>query len=316
MNLDFPGDLNAAVARLVAGERELREAAQDLTAAYRTGKDSSHINLAAYLATRVPATYAANRRVMAELQRIRPGFAPQSLLDVGAGPGTASWAALSQWPAFSKVIQIEKLAGFAALARGLNAESRLSALMAAEVVAGNVLKPGLARHADLVLASYVLAEMPMHDIPVAAENLWQCADDVLLLIEPGTPAGFSRLRLVRETLMKRGGHVVAPCTHQRECPMTGSDWCHFKVRIQRSRSHMHAKSAEVPFEDEAFSYLVMQRQVSAQSGGRVIAPVAINKVAVTFRLCGSTGFQEVAVASRDKPAYKRAKKIGWGDKWE
>lgn len=314
--MDFPGSLNAAVARLVNKERHLRDGAASLTAAYKAGKDSSHVHLGAYLAMRVPATYAANKRVMTELQTLRPGFAPQSVLDVGAGPGTASWAALCQWPGISHVTQIEKLAAFAALASGLNAESQLPALMTAVIVAGNVLKPELARKSDLVIASYVLAELPMYDISAAAENLWRHADDVLLLIEPGTPAGFARLRLVREALIKLGAHVVAPCTHQLVCPVTGSDWCHFKVRVQRSRAHMHAKNAEVPFEDEAFSYLVLQRQVTQQSGGRVVAPVAINKVAVTFRLCTAKGFQEVAVASRDKPAYKRAKKMAWGDLWE
>lgn len=314
--MDYPGELNAAVARLVDGAPDLRDAAQHLMAAYRVGKDSSHINLAAYLATRVPATYAANRRVMAEVQRLRPGFAPLTVLDVGAGPGTASWAALAQWPSISRITQVEKFASFISLARDLNGQSKLPALLVADVVVGNVLTLSASHKADLAIASYVLAELPLAEISVAADNLWRCAGDVLILIEPGTPAGFARLRLVRDRLLSAGGHVIAPCTHQFACPMIGDDWCHFKVRVQRSRAHMHAKNAEVPFEDEAFSYLVMQRQVSSQSGGRVVAPVAINKVEVTFRLCTAKGFQEVAVASRNKPAYKRAKKMVWGDLWE
>ena len=314
--MDFPGNLNAAVARFVDNERDLRGGSQALTAAYKAGKNSNHISLGAYMATRVPATFAANQRVIAELHALRPGFAPNSVLDVGAGPGTGTWAALSEWPEISEVTQFEKLKVFAELANALNLQSNLPALAGAEVVLGDLLKLEARRKSDLVIASYVLAELPMAEIPAAAENLWQCTDDVLLLIEPGTPAGFARLRLVRDRLRGAGGHVVAPCTHQLACPMMGGDWCHFKVRVQRSRAHMHAKNAEVPFEDEAFSYLVLQRQVSQQPGGRVVAPVAINKVAVTFRLCTAKGFQEVAVASRDKPAYKRAKKMAWGDLWE
>ena len=59
--MDFPGSLNAAVARLVNKERHLRDGAASLTAAYKAGKDSSHVHLGAYLAMRVPATYAANK---------------------------------------------------------------------------------------------------------------------------------------------------------------------------------------------------------------------------------------------------------------
>ncbi len=316
MNLNYPGELSAAVARLVDVARDLRDAAQSLTAAYRNGKDSSHINLVAYLATRVPATYAANRRVMSELQRLRPDFAPQAVLDVGAGPGTASWAALAQWPNVSHVSQVEKSTPFMALAKALNGQSEVPALMAAEVVSGNVLKLPLGHKADLVIASYVLAELPMAEISAAVDNLWRCAGDVLILIEPGTPAGFDRLRLVRSRLLGAGGQVVAPCTHHFVCPMERDDWCHFKVRVQRSRAHMKAKNAAVPFEDEAYSYLVIQREKLVVSGDRVLSPPSISKVAVSLRLCTDQGVATPQIASRDKPAYKRAKKIGWGDLWE
>jgi ribosomal protein RSM22 (predicted rRNA methylase) len=86
--------------------------------------------------------------------------------------------------------------------------------------------------------------------------------------------------------------------------------------VQRSREHMHAKQATVPFEDESFSYLVLSRKAVPQTGGRIIAPVAINKVAATLPLCNGTGLHDETIASRDRPAYKRAKKIGWGDVWE
>jgi ribosomal protein RSM22 (predicted rRNA methylase) len=52
----------------------------------------------AYLATRLPATYAAVRDAMAKLAELRSDFRPQSLLDAGSGPGTVLWAAANCWP--------------------------------------------------------------------------------------------------------------------------------------------------------------------------------------------------------------------------
>ena len=50
-------------------------------------------NAAAYSVMRMPACYAVVFRVLRELHIARPLHSPQSLLDFGAGPGTAIWAA-------------------------------------------------------------------------------------------------------------------------------------------------------------------------------------------------------------------------------
>jgi ribosomal protein RSM22 (predicted rRNA methylase) len=87
----LPGDLDAAIEAWMAahGRGGLAMSAQQLSAAYRKGETSSQVNLAAYVATRVPATFAANREVQKALAAAMPGFAPRTLLDIGAGPGVA-----------------------------------------------------------------------------------------------------------------------------------------------------------------------------------------------------------------------------------
>ena len=37
------------------------------------------------------------------------------------------------------------------------------------------------------------------------------------------------------------------------------DWCHFTQRLPRSRAHKQIKEADVPFEDEKFSYVALTR---------------------------------------------------------
>jgi ribosomal protein RSM22 (predicted rRNA methylase) len=308
----FPGALDEAVERWLAGQGRLAVASAALSAAYRKGETSSAVSLAAYMATRAPATFAANVKVHEAL----PVFAPASLLDVGTGPGTATWAALAAWPSLRDIMQCEQDASFAALASHLNAESGMDALEQARIIqlSEKALPPDA--RADAVIASYVLAELPVEEMTETSLRLWSRARQLLLLIEPGTPQGFTRLRVARDTLIRAGAFIVAPCTHQHACPMAGADWCHFKVRLQRSRAHMHAKQAVVPFEDEAFSYLALSRTPAPQSGARIIAPPIINKAAANLRLCIDGAVNNVSVASRDKASYKRAKKKAWGGLWE
>lgn len=316
--MNLPGELNSAIENWMAenGRGSLSGATQKLSAAYREGKTSSNVSVAAYVAARVPATFGANQSVQHALVEAWPTFAPQSLLDIGAGPGVATWAAIAAWPTISHVTLCEQDKDFAELAATLNKTSEIEVLDAANIILKSEVTLPVEVVADMVIASYMLAELPLATMPQIAQRLWGRAKQVLLLVEPGTPQGFARLRAVRDTLLGQGAFVVAPCTHQNACPMATNDWCHFKARVQRSREHMHAKGANVPFEDEAYAFLVLSRHPVGQSGGRIIAPPTTTKAGVTMRLCDASGMHDEVIASRDKSTYKRAKKKAWGQVWE
>jgi ribosomal protein RSM22 (predicted rRNA methylase) len=167
--------------------------------------------------------------------------------------------------------------------------------------------------ADLVIASYVLAEFPERTAAAAANDLWRSAGRMLLLVEPGTPQGFARIRGARAALIEAGAHIAAPCTHDKECPMQGADWCHFSQRLARSRAHMIAKGATVPFEDERYSYVVAVREPVVHAKGRIIKPVLEAKPGLTLPLCEAGGLKNHFIARRDKEAYRAARKLEWGD---
>jgi ribosomal protein RSM22 (predicted rRNA methylase) len=252
-------------------------------------------------------------RVLQEVAQLLPGFSPSSLRDAGAGPGTASWAALATWPGLASIIQVEHSAAFRALAAHLNGASGIAALARAEVRAGDVRDGGPGPQTDLTIASYVLAELPLEEVGRLSLGLWQGTGSALVLIEPGTPAGFSRTRLAREALLRNGAFLAGPCTHDAACPITGDDWCHFKERVQRSRTHMHAKGASVPFEDEPYCWLAVSRTPVQRGSARVIGPAVHGEAGISFRLCANGSIARRNVASRDKATYKRLRKLEWGD---
>src|SRR3974390_1736810 len=78
-------DLTAAAAAL---SQRYRQEQRDDKPQVRNERDAF-----AYLAVRLPATYAAVRACFAEVAHARPDFVPRTMFDVGAGPGTALWAA-------------------------------------------------------------------------------------------------------------------------------------------------------------------------------------------------------------------------------
>ena len=84
----------------------------------------------------------------------------------------------------------------------------------------------------------------------------------------------------------------------------------------RSRDHRLAKGAEVPFEDERFSYLLAVRPglVTAARRPRVLAPPRVGKPGISLKLCGVDGeVERRLVPKRAKPAFALARRLGWGE---
>jgi ribosomal protein RSM22 (predicted rRNA methylase) len=307
----IPPNLKSAVLEIISGQGSFGGGTQAMAAHYRRGGASTAtLDLNAYLVTRLPATYAA---VIACLRELPADFAPQSFLDAGSGPGTASWAAVETFPDISRIVMLDNNAKFLKLAKNLSVSSSHAALKKPMALVGDFNLAAEEMTCDLVVASYALAEVPLGKSTKAALALWRNCKQALVIIEPGTPKGFARILEARTALIAEGAHIVAPCTHVNACPMVGQDWCHFKVRLPRSREHLHAKNATVPFEDEKFSYLIASRKSVPNRNARILAPPLESKPAISFKLCSETGLSLHSVARRDRDEYKRVRKLGWGD---
>jgi ribosomal protein RSM22 (predicted rRNA methylase) len=244
-----------------------------------------------------------------------PAFAPQRLVDAGSGPGGGSWAALDAFPSLASVTWLDASPPFLALAGRLGASGppplQGADARKVDLTANDALPTG-----DLLMASYALAEIPEPQQAPLVRRLWAANEGILALIEPGTPAGYARLLAARDVLIAESAAILAPCPHHAACPLVGQDWCHFSVRLPRSRDHRLAKGAEVPFEDEKFAYLIAARPtVAAQvRSARVLRPPRAGKPGIDLRLCTPEGAAEARfVARRDKAAHARARRLDWGD---
>jgi ribosomal protein RSM22 (predicted rRNA methylase) len=314
----LPAELSAALEAKLDGvaRSEITARADKISKTYREGGGSGAIatgtDALAYAAARMPATYAALAASLNALGEIKPEFSPQSLLDVGAGPGTASWAAAEAFASIKSFVLLDANDALRALAIDLaRGSSRLDRMTYHQGNAATLL--AASGEADLVIAGYLIGELCDGERKRLGEALWSKTRDTLVVVEPGTPAGYERIIALRQQLITDGAHVAAPCPHDGACPLVKPDWCHFVQRLPRSRAHKQVKGAEVPFEDEKFSYLVLSRSAAANRPARVLAQPTVGRAEVSAKLCTSDGVAMIKVPHRDKKAYAAARRWRWGD---
>jgi ribosomal protein RSM22 (predicted rRNA methylase) len=314
----LPPALKAALDAKLHGLSRSDTAARSalISKTYRDGGGSGTIrteaDALAYALARMPATYAAVTACLNALLELRPDFAPHSLLDIGAGPGTASFAAAEAFPSLQSCALLDRNSALRALAMELAGENpRLSKLNYSSAEARAALTQ--AETADLVIASYVIGELTEPERDDLVGLAWSKTNDTLVIVEPGTPAGYARIMAARTQLIALNGHVAAPCPHDSRCPLTPPDWCHFAQRLARSRAHKDIKGAELPFEDEKFSYCIVTRTPVQSRPARVLAEPAVGKVEVSAKLCTTGGVTIAKVPRRDKSAYAAARRWRWGD---
>jgi ribosomal protein RSM22 (predicted rRNA methylase) len=314
----LPAELKAALEAKLHGlsRSDATERASAISQTYRGGGGSgairSEADALAYALARMPATYAAVTASLNALCEVRPDFTPKRLLDIGAGPGTASWAAAETFSSLADFTSIDANTVLRTLALDLfGKSSRLSNIQYRQGEARAVLVN--AEPADLVVAGYLLGEMGDTERAGLAGLMWTRTSDTLLMVEPGTPAGYARIIELRRQLIPLGAHVAAPCPHDGECPLIAPDWCHFTQRLPRSRAHKQLKGAELAFEDERFAYVALTRAPVTRHPARVLAQPVATKIEVTAKLCTPDGLVVAKIPRRAKADYARARRWRWGD---
>lgn len=316
--MDLPNNLKAAVERKAEGlsSSRLARSAEAITDMYRTesgqGKRlvKDDLDVLTYAIVRMPATYGAvSSALSAALCRTASPI--KTVLDVGAGTGTATWAAVELLDEMEEITCLEREPSMLRFGQSLMTEETFASRVRWVNADMCSFRPDTTY--DLVIASYSLNELSAEARRTVVETLWNCTNQVLLIVEPGTPVAFSQLRQSREQLLALGGFVAAPCPHSGPCPLSGEDWCHFSCRVARSRLHKQLKKGDVPYEDEKYAYLAMTRSKPVPGGMRVLRHPQVESGRITLRLCTETGIETKVVTKRQKDEFKIARKAKCGD---
>src|SRR5262249_37768831 len=181
--MELPPPLRQAVERALSGRRPADLAVAALSQRYRDERREGRLHVAsdedalAYLAVRLTATYAAVRASFAAIKQARPDFAPKAVLDIGAGLGTALWAAADCWPGLADALLVEASPVFRACGEELARGASLP-----HITWRNVTTEAIdCAPRDLVTVAYVLNELDPEVRQPILQRLWQATADTLVI---------------------------------------------------------------------------------------------------------------------------------------
>ena len=310
--MDIPQELKDEIEKISINQHaQIIEESQSISKKYREndGKGKKLVTkqteAIAYAISRMPATYCA---VYTSLSHSLRKYAQEinSVLDVGAGTGAATWAVTNLInPQQIKCLEREKemrKIGSQLMKDHINAQWKEFDLIQDEIQ----------ENADLVITSYVINELTEADREKAITKMWNATKGIFVIVEPGTPEGFSHILQARKILLEKGANIVAPCTHSDECPISKDDWCSFYTRVARTKIQKQAKKGELGYEDEKFSYIAFSKIPINGNDAVILRHPQINSGYVKVKLCTQNGIEEKTYTKKDKELYKRVKKLDAG----
>ena len=320
--MELPVSLKEKINKKAEGKKqaELLEISKEISDKYinKSGRGNRLVTkdeeALVYSIVRMPATYGA---VYTSLNWSLENFDEElnSVLDVGAGTGAASWAVSECLHKELKITCLEREDAMLNLGKEYMQNESVS-LTNAIWMKQDVSNTEIKEKADLVISSYMLNEFSEETRIKAVQKLWNATNKLLLIIEPGTPESFKKMKRIREYLIECGGNVIAPCVHNQKCELPENDWCQFTCRISRSKLHKILKGGDSPFEDEKFFYLAISKDekiTTKKEFSRVLRHPKIETGKITLKVCGSNGIEEKMITKKEKDLFKMARKIESGD---
>jgi SAM-dependent methyltransferase len=268
-----------------------------------------------FLGSSPRADLAANDSPVADLPAGDSGRAFLSALDIGSGPGPGS-IALAQ-AGFSRVVALDQSRA------ALSCVRRLGDLLGPSLFPRAALEthpwaypqplPELgAESFDLILLSHFINEVGQGspDPTLARKAFIRSLEPLLapggiiLIIEPSLLKTSRELLALRDTLIKDGYSVVAPCPFKGPCPALAAgpaQTCHFSAAWRAPAGvEALARAAGLDRSELKMSWVALSRQpASSPDPGlyRVVSEPMLNKAGKTrYFFCGAEG--RITVSAR------------------
>ena len=286
--------------------KELKNVASSIMEQYQNNSNkgvdliNSSIASKVYAVYRLPATYSAFGEALKHTLELYDQKI-DSVIDIGAGSGSASIAVSHLLPNIKNYILLERNKYMMEIGKTLHNFDYINY---------DLSKDNLDIKADLVISNYVLNELDINSRINAINKMWNMTNKIMLIVEPGTPEGFSLIREIRDYLISIGAHVIAPCTHMGVCLNT---WCHFSTRVSRSKLHRDLKGGDAPYEDEKYSYIAFSKSEVILCKNRILRHPQINPGFIELEVCSKDGFKKIKYSKKDKELFKKARKSDAGD---
>ncbi len=269
-----------------------------------------------YIASRMPATMKVIEYSLKEIKKISK-IKIKTILDLGSGPGAIIWAVLSYlnlqhinrvFPNILAVDKDEKMLWY-----GKELIKQEIGISKKVVFEKNDILKIKNFDFDLVMLSYVANELKNFQIDKIINRWFFSKSKIIVFVEPGTRCGFKNIKYIRASLIKKSCDLIAPCPNTLKCPIPKNDWCHFFVRVKRSKIHKYIKGASLGYEDEKFSYVIATKQKIKHPKARILRFVKKTKKDLQFVLCKDGKISLEKVLRKDKKRYKIVEKLNWGD---
>lgn len=252
----------------------------------------------AFASVILPLHYSAIYAVFHHLKhRLGQTWNVQRVIDWGAGTGSGLWAALNAFPgnlassgagslvsdsSITSYIGIDKRDGLVCIGKELLQRTGSGSLCVTWRKAFH--ESDRVDRAEgqntVALSAFMLSSLPSQfSKKRMVKEMWESGAHTIILVDFNTKAGFENIAEARQLLLDlgckdlqdprsqhlsfRGSHVVAPCPHDRPCPLyqpgVSRLACGFSQRLQSPSFLRRTKHVKEGYEDIGYSYVVVQR---------------------------------------------------------
>lgn len=305
----LPSIIQEKVNRLFAGmnKESLVAGREELTRKYKTNQAinrsvfESKNDSAVYAISRMPATFSVIYSLLDCLTEQKKIENISSVIDIGSGTG-AGFFACREFFGDIKISLFE---------RDKNMIEVFNELETGESVTKfDILTDMIGEKADLVMSSYVFSELNDAGRKTALEKMLDCSNRFVLIVDTGTPRTYENFMRVKQMVHEMGYAVTAPCESEK-CGLK-NDYCQFYTRVERSGLLKLSKNGELPYEDEKYFYLLIDKQAKLSENfkeRRVIRRPILKTNFVELKLCTKDGVKLENITKKDKETYQKARKI-------